>query len=66
MIGPYADIDEIVEKTDQAMRDTGVPGDFVSYYGHGLGTSARSGPTIVPEADGELKPNMTLVAHAYV
>jgi len=65
-LGPHASIGEVVERTDQAMRDTGLPGEFVSYYGHGLGTTARSGPTIVPEAEGELEPNTTLVAHAYI
>lgn len=65
-IEPHADIGTIVERVDDAMAATSQPGDWVSYYGHGLGTSARCGPTIVPDAEGELLPATTLVAHAYV
>ena len=65
-IEPHADIGEIVERVDAAMAETNQPDDWVSYYSHGLGTSARCGPTIVPDAEGELPPNTTLVAHAYV
>ena len=65
-IQPGAAIAGIVEAADRAMREVDQPGDWVPYYGHGLGTSARCGPTLVPEAGGELEPNTTLVAHAYV
>lgn len=65
-IEPHADIGAIVERVDDAMAATSQPDDWVSYYGHGLGTSARCGPTIVPDAEGELLPASTLVAHAYV
>jgi Xaa-Pro dipeptidase len=65
-IEPGAEIAEIVDRVDDAMAATDQDHDWVSYYGHGLGTSARCGPTIVPDAGGTLPPNTTLVAHAYV
>jgi Xaa-Pro aminopeptidase len=65
-IEPGAEIQAIVDRVDAAMAETDQPGDWVSYYGHGLGTSARCGPTIVPDAGGVVPPNTTLVAHAYV
>jgi Xaa-Pro aminopeptidase len=65
-IEPGAAIRAIVDRVDDAMAATDQPGDWVSYYGHGLGTSARCGPTVVPDADGAIPPNTTLVAHAYV
>lgn len=65
-LGPGVVIDEVARAAEMTAQETDFADSFISFFGHGLGTTARIEPTIVPGNEGVLEPNTIVVALTYV
>lgn len=65
-LGPGKRISDVAAAAERAAEGTDYAEHFISFFGHGLGTTARIEPTIVPSNENELQPNSVVVALTYV